>query len=238
MTTIQEIVGAIWDAIINRFILAFQFIQSILGVFGSLFTGDWEKIKAALLNVVTTLWEGITNVFTADIGVVLTITAGLRDRIGEFFRTAANNVLGFVEGMANGVIGAINAIISAWNNLELSLGGQRVELPFGQSFEIPSITLATPDVGTIPTVSLPRIAAAASEAAFEDIVGDGIPGLASGGIVTSPTLALIGEGGPEAVVPLGRGGGEPMPVYLVINGEEIQGALYRGNAEYGQVNGL
>ena len=34
-----------------------------------------------------------------------------------------------------------------------------------------------------------------------------IPMLAEGGIVDSPTLALIGESGPEAVVPLGRGGG-------------------------------
>jgi phage-related protein len=34
-----------------------------------------------------------------------------------------------------------------------------------------------------------------------------IPHLARGGIVTRPTLALIGEAGPEAVVPLSRGGG-------------------------------
>jgi hypothetical protein len=33
-----------------------------------------------------------------------------------------------------------------------------------------------------------------------------IPKLAAGGIVNSPTLALIGEAGPEAVVPLGGGG--------------------------------
>ena len=32
-------------------------------------------------------------------------------------------------------------------------------------------------------------------------------GLANGGIVRRPTLAMIGERGPEAVVPLGRGGG-------------------------------
>jgi hypothetical protein len=31
--------------------------------------------------------------------------------------------------------------------------------------------------------------------------------LADGGIVTGPTLALIGEAGPEAVVPLDRMGG-------------------------------
>jgi hypothetical protein len=34
-----------------------------------------------------------------------------------------------------------------------------------------------------------------------------IPAMADGGIVTRPTLALIGERGPEAVVPLSRGGG-------------------------------
>ena len=34
-----------------------------------------------------------------------------------------------------------------------------------------------------------------------------IPMLADGGIVTSPTLAMIGERGPEAVVPLNRAGG-------------------------------
>jgi len=33
-----------------------------------------------------------------------------------------------------------------------------------------------------------------------------VPHLAEGGVVTSPTLALIGEAGPEAVVPLGAGG--------------------------------
>jgi hypothetical protein len=34
-----------------------------------------------------------------------------------------------------------------------------------------------------------------------------LAGFAHGGIVTRPTMALIGEAGPEAVIPLGRGGG-------------------------------
>ena len=34
-----------------------------------------------------------------------------------------------------------------------------------------------------------------------------LPRLAAGGIVTRPTLALIGERGREAVVPLDKGGG-------------------------------
>jgi hypothetical protein len=37
-------------------------------------------------------------------------------------------------------------------------------------------------------------------------IGWRFPGLAAGGIVTSPTLAMVGERGPEAIIPLGRGG--------------------------------
>ena len=37
-----------------------------------------------------------------------------------------------------------------------------------------------------------------------------IPMLAQGGIVTGPTLAMIGERGPEAVIPLNRAGGMGM----------------------------
>ncbi len=34
-----------------------------------------------------------------------------------------------------------------------------------------------------------------------------IPGLATGGIVTRPTLAVVGERGPEAIIPLSQAGG-------------------------------
>jgi len=40
-----------------------------------------------------------------------------------------------------------------------------------------------------------------------DIDVPNIPYLAKGGIVTRPTLAMIGEAGPEAVVPLSKMGG-------------------------------
>ena len=45
-----------------------------------------------------------------------------------------------------------------------------------------------------------------------------IASLAKGGIVTQPTLALIGESGPEAVVPLNKGGGIGMNIYITVQG--------------------
>jgi trimeric autotransporter adhesin len=48
-----------------------------------------------------------------------------------------------------------------------------------------------------------------------------VPHLAAGGIVTGPTLALIGEAGPEAVVPLSRSGGFGTNINITITGNTI-----------------
>lgn len=57
-----------------------------------------------------------------------------------------------------------------------------------------------------------------TEVAFRFTTGGfEIPALAEGGIVRSPTLALIGEAGPEAVVPLNRNNGIAGDTYVTIN---------------------
>jgi trimeric autotransporter adhesin len=47
--------------------------------------------------------------------------------------------------------------------------------------------------------------------------GGDLIALANGGIVTSPTMALIGEAGPEAVIPLSRGGGFGGGITITVN---------------------
>ena len=54
-----------------------------------------------------------------------------------------------------------------------------------------------------------------------DYMGDW-PQYAKGGIVTRPTLAMIGEEGPEAIVPLNGGG--PMGITIVIEGNTFIGS--------------
>jgi hypothetical protein len=61
-------------------------------------------------------------------------------------------------------------------------------------------------------------------------IAAGLPHLATGGIVNQPTIALIGEAGPEAVVPLSGpgapgGGGQPMIVKLIVNTRELASVL-------------
>jgi ElaB/YqjD/DUF883 family membrane-anchored ribosome-binding protein len=105
----------------------------------------------------------------------------------EWFSTGVNavinGIIGVFETFANNWIKVINVIIKGYNALPL-----------------------LPDIGYINEISLGRIGDKANNPSRTI----DIPKLAEGGIVNSPTLALIGEAGPEAVVPLDRmqsGGG-------------------------------
>jgi hypothetical protein len=72
----------------------------------------------------------------------------------------------------------------------------------------------------------------------------GIPALAEGGIVRSPTLSLIGESGPEAVIPLNKMG-QMGGINITVNaglvstpdqiGQEIIQAIQRAQRRSGVV---
>jgi len=73
-----------------------------------------------------------------------------------------------------------------------------------------------------------------------DLLPD-IPTLAAGGIVTGPTLAVLGEAGPEAIIPLdqggGRMGGAPMTVNVYLPVGSDGDAVVRALQEYEARNG-
>jgi uncharacterized membrane protein YjjP (DUF1212 family) len=102
----------------------------------------------------------------------------------EWFRTGVNfivnAVIGYFENVANGAIMMVNGIIRAYNAIPLA-----------------------PNIDTIPHMSLGRVGQSAVGAASSM----GLPKMAEGGIIRSPQLVLAGESGPEAIVPLGKGGG-------------------------------
>jgi hypothetical protein len=105
----------------------------------------------------------------------------------EWFRTGVQIIINSINSafdmLVNGVIGAVNAIIAAYNSIPL-----------------------LPDIPKVPTINTGRLGGTATQTAARM----NLPRMAEGGIVNSPTLALIGESGPEAVVPLDRmntGGG-------------------------------
>jgi SLT domain-containing protein len=61
--------------------------------------------------------------------------------------------------------------------------------------------------------------------------------MATGGIVTSPTMALIGEAGPEAVIPLDKMGSMGGGVTINVNGGDPQ-AVVDALRRYQRQNGF
>lgn len=60
---------------------------------------------------------------------------------------------------------------------------------------------------------------------------------ARGGIVTGPTRALIGEAGPEAVIPLGKGAGMGTTIQLVVDGRVLTQIVRDDLIRIGRANG-
>lgn len=100
----------------------------------------------------------------------------------DWFRTGVLTIINSINAafdfLVNGVINAVNAIISAFNAIPL-----------------------IPDIPKIPNINTGRFGGSSATQAASSM---NLPRMAEGGIVSSPTLALIGEAGPEAVVPLDR----------------------------------
>jgi uncharacterized membrane protein YjjP (DUF1212 family) len=138
----------------------------------------------------------------------------------EWFSTGINAVINGVifvfETFANSWIKVINAIIKGYNALPL-----------------------LPDIGYIGEIKLGRIGGNETKAGG----GITIPKMAEGGIVTGPTLALIGEAGPEAVIPLnGRNSGMGANVTINVSGgistsAEIGRSVVDALTQYTQVYG-
>lgn len=108
------------------------------------------------------------------------------------------------------VVLAIAGLIAAFVLLEKRFGLVTDTLKIiGNVFEVFLIDPIRTLLGLIGKLinALGKIPGLGSLGSFVGGAIKGIPGLAAGGIVTQPTLAMIGESGPEAVIPLNRMGG-------------------------------
>lgn len=122
---------------------------------------------------------------------------------------------GEVESLEENLLGSLtNAVESTFGLMERMLTGQKVQWQDFAAVAIRAIgsiiqelvkMSAMNALGMTAMGANPGVAPTAASP-IADFVKNLLP-FASGGIVTGPTSALIGEAGPEAVVPLTRGAG-------------------------------
>jgi hypothetical protein len=134
------------------------------------------------------------------IAAVIAIIAILYTKF-EGVRKVVDNVFGFVKDVVMGSIDVITTYVQTVLGVYKTIFNTIAKLwnnTIGKlSFEFPSWVPGLGGKG----FNVPNI-----------------PMLAEGGIVTSPTLAMIGERGPEAVVPLSRAGGMGGNYTINVNG--------------------
>jgi phage-related protein len=150
-----------------------------------------------LIEFLTPILVGIAEiigvVLVAAVGFFVDAIAWLTENwgaFGTFFEELWNNIKAFFAGIINGIItifeGMINTVIRGLNWMIDKINSIQVQIP---NFEIFG-KLAGKRFGfnfaKFAQISLPRVE------------------LAAGGVVMNPTNALIGEAGPEAVIPLDR----------------------------------
>jgi len=130
------------------------------------------------------------------LGVALVMAYKKFDTFRAVVQGVANGVAGYFEFIANAYIKMINLVIKGINLIKPGK-----------------------DIGTIGQVSFGRLGGGDDGGnGGANPAGLDYKAMATGGIVTSPTMALIGEAGPEAVIPLDKMGGMGGGVTINVNG--------------------
>lgn len=233
LDSIVAILKLIWDSIASIFQGIWDSIVAIFTPLGEWFGERWNDITTVLADVAKWFgdifqkaWDALTNVFSS-IGTwfgerwndVTTALANVATWFGNIFKTAfeavknAFSTIGsFFSGvwttvknifvnagqMVGSAVGgafksAVNAVLGTIENVVNGFIGM-INGVIGLINKIPGVSL-----GTVGTISLPR--------------------LARGGIVDSPTVAMIGEAGKEVVMPLENTG------FLQTMGRIVGGAV-------------
>jgi phage-related protein len=175
----------------------FNDFKTLLGILLPILKDLWTFIMTylapVLLDVLTVAFKGVSIAANIVVDAIKIVVALLKGLV-----TVAKDVgIGIKDAFSfivNGVKGYINGIIALVNVVIDMIDKIHFKLPDW----VPG--LGGKEFG----INIPKI-----------------PMLAEGGIVTKPTLAMIGEAGAEAVVPLNKGYGQAMNVTIQVQGSVI-----------------
>lgn len=209
-----------WDLIKKWIAAGWNFVKSVTvsvwnAVTGFL-KGVWSKITgfvsaavARVKSVISTVWNAIKSVTSSVWNAIVGFIRGAINRfmgfirgigripgmIGGWIRDAFDRVktwFGRIVDIARGLPGKIGRALSGlWDGLVSGLKGALNGVISMINGAIGGINFLIRGFNKLPGPDIPQISP--------------IPGLAEGGVVTKPTLAMIGEGREaEAVIPLSK----------------------------------
>lgn len=191
----------------DMFQKAWTGLTNIFSKLGSWFGERWNDVKNALANVSS--WFG--NTFTSAYNAVKNAFSSIGSFFSGVWSTVQNIFVDAGQKVGSAVGGAFRSAVNAvLGTIENVVNGF-----IGMINGVLDVVRGLPGlgwVGSVGYVSLPR--------------------LARGGIVDSPTIAMIGEAGKEAVVPLENTG------FIQTLGRVVSGAVVNAMAGVGPQGGF
>lgn len=224
----------VWGAIKTGAMAALKWLKAnwpyVLGILAGPFGlavaaiyKNWDKITAAVRagfdavkraidagktavvswgsNIAAWIKSGITGTLSG----IGSAAWGVINNVGSVIAQYAGKIKGWGEAIGSGIKAGFSSTISGLAAIFKAALNAVIKL--WNKLQIPGFKIKGP--GPLPDIKFPAVK-------FPDIAL-----LARGGIVTGPTLAMLGERGPEAVIPLGGGGFGPVNVRVFIGEREL-----------------
>jgi len=172
--------GLIALGIIALGVLFFTFREQIIGVFNAIISfvqSTWTTITSLLNAPIQAAITFIQNNFLTPIsqGITNLVNAvkAIWQGLGQFLTSPFETAATTIKGVVNSILNGIgNAVRSVVNAINSVIAGANIALA----------ALQLPQIPLLPSPNIPQFA--------------------DGGLVTGPTLAMVGEGGePEYIVP-------------------------------------
>jgi hypothetical protein len=224
---IRSITTSLWNAIGS-------FVSSAASAIAAVVSGAWSAVR----NATSSAWGGVRAVVADVVGDVKAAISGLGTWISGWasgtFAAVVSRVGALFDKIADGARAAVasvernmNAIVNAVEAIVGRIGDAASSVANAIKRPINAVLSAWNSISfTIPKISIPKVKIGKKTIGGGSFGGQSfgvkdIPLLAQGGIVTGPTLALIGEAGPEAVVPLDRLQVPDVQVRVFIGDQEL-----------------
>jgi hypothetical protein len=176
---ISDIIHDVWNWIATYWPFLLPILLGPIGVVALVVIKNFGTIKAVVMDVwhwIADNWPLLLAILTGPFGIAIYFIVTHWNALMGFFKGIPGDMRSIFDSIWGGIGDAFRAVIN-WV----------IDLWNRLHFKLPSIHFGPINIDG-PDIGVPNIAH-----------------LATGGIVTAPTLALLGERGPEAVVPLNRG---------------------------------
>jgi phage-related protein len=175
---IRPLFEIFWEALKTIVVVAFEAIENVVEIALAVIRGLFEAGTALLKGDFGAVWDALK-------GIVVDALAAIWDFVSTFFGELLDFLKGLPEKIGRATIGMFDGIKNAFKEaINFVIRGWNA-----LEFRVPGFSIGPIGYDGF-TLGVPDI-----------------PLLADGGIVNRPTLAVIGEAGPEAVVPLDRAKG-------------------------------